>query len=46
MKAYKNSKTPLDFERWLSENNEKFYVENEGEEGVIPCTSSELFELI
>lgn len=46
MKAYKNSKTPIDFERWLSENDGKFYVENEGEEGVTPYTSSELFELI
>lgn len=45
-KALKESKSPSDFERWLSDNDGKFFVERERDGGVTPYSSSELAELV
>ena len=41
-KALDNSETPMEFEKWLSDNTDRLYVQGDEE----PYTASELAELV
>ncbi len=45
-KAFNESKSPLEFKKWLSDNDGKFFVENDDKNFVTRYSANELAELI